>query len=59
MKPLQKIEIIESCEWAILKIDGKVFDYGHSIDFIDLLRYFGYDVTRRSITDEYMEKEEY
>lgn len=56
MKPLETIEVI-TCplgDWTILKVDGKEFDSGPHIDWIDLLRFFGYEVKATEISDEEM-----
>ncbi len=58
MNQLDNIEII-TCplgDWTILKVNGKEFDSGHSIDWIDLLRFFGHDVKVTEISDEEMEE---
>lgn len=55
-----KIELIfcESGDWAVLKLNGKVYEEGHSIpDYIwlKLLQELGNETTSKVISDENME----
>ena len=50
-----KITRCESGDWEILEYAG-YRDSNHHIDYVDLLRYLGYEVEEVEVTDEEMEE---
>jgi len=63
-KPLIELITCDSGDWKVLRMNlGEDFEYSnHSIpDFkwVELLNKLGYEVERKEISDEDMEKEEY
>jgi hypothetical protein len=63
-KPLIELINCESGDWKVLRINsGKDFKKeGHSIsnhNWIDLLKYLGFDVEVKYVTEEEMENENY
>ena len=60
-EPFTNIEFVtcERGDWEVLKLNGEVFDAGHSIPpfkWIDLLRELGFTVEEKEISDEDMEE---
>ena len=54
-----KLTTNESGDWSILEYDGCFEASGHSLsnsDWIDLLKYLGYEVEQKEISDEEMEE---
>ena len=49
-----KITRCESGDWEILECNG-YRDSNHHIDYVDFLRYLGYEVEEVEVTDEEME----
>lgn len=49
-----KITRCESGDWEILEYNG-YRDSNHHIDYVDFLRYLGYEVEEVEVTDEEME----
>ena len=54
---MAKIELITCDDWAILKLDGRVYDEGHSISnrtWLALLRRIGNDVEWEEVDEDEM-----
>lgn len=59
MKPCNtRIELItcESGDWEILKVNGLTIDAGHSVNWVEVIKFLGYDFTEEYLTDEAMEE---
>lgn len=51
-----KIEIItcDAGDWVIVKVDDKIFDQGHSVNFVELLKFLGYEIKHTNVSDDEM-----
>lgn len=59
-----KVEVFtnESGDWIVLKVNGEVFEEGHSIPvhrWLDLIKQFGNETNEQEISDEDMEEGNY
>jgi hypothetical protein len=55
MKPQDtKVELLtcESGDWEILKVNAKIVEQGHSIRWVEVIKFLGYNFEETYVTDE-------
>lgn len=43
-------------DWEVLKIDGEIFEQGHSIQWEEVIRFLGYNFKETCISNKEMEE---
>lgn len=62
MNNIVEVVTSESGDWTVIKLNGKVYEEGHSIPvhrWLDLIKKFGNEVSSIEISDEDMEEGNY
>jgi len=62
MNNIVEVFTSESGDWTVIKLNGEVYEEGHSIPvrrWLDLIEQFGNEVSSVEISDEDMEKGNY